>query len=297
MKKYAVYIAAIGFFITTAYAEEDKGLPEIPAQASEGQRIVLEAARDSILHQKAALNAMIERFNQTCAEVEENSPEMQRCIGEQNVIQQKKDALQRKTRQFEYDVAQIAKGPAPKPVTAQDQDISRLGGVVANLVMDAIQRNGHDLDKADLDMRERLKENPGSQDQRDAASYILGMAIGNNIVGNPVPFVGWEQRQIEQGGMLGSLSVLGYEVASRSSPFPVSPRERADLQKWEENRNSVFLKALTDHDGDFTAAREDLEQQAKSSPDDKALRSALRIAQGAEVYQDDIHESQNEKGQ
>lgn len=261
-------------------------LPEIPGTLPEAQRLMLETQRTDIVQKKEAINKMVERFNVTCNEVPENSPELKRCIGEQQVIRRKKEALIKKIKAFKEMLARVTNPETPVASTPVG-DVTRLGGSVANMVMDAIQENAHDLDKASDSMARKLRENPGGQELRDATSYVLGMAIGNNTAQNPVPQLS-EDQLLRDRASVSSVQLFSGTPADRVSPFPVSPRELESLQKWEDARNKIFLDALSRNPDSFSNVREELEKKAKDAPGDLALRAALRIAQGAEVYQSDI---------
>lgn len=164
----------------------------------------------------------------------------------------------------------------PKNIPARDvpkQDVTRLGNTVANIVMDAIQENKHDLDKAYKNLLGELNKNSGDQDLRDAASYLLGMSIGHDLAGHQTPKLSQEQIARDKAA-----------VQRKFTPFPGSTA----LQKWELERFGIYTKTLSQNSDNFSATREDLEKRAKADPNNMALRGALRIAQGAEVYQGDI---------
>lgn len=177
----------------------------------------------------------------------------------------------------------IEKAAPPSPVRdVPKRDVARLGTEVANLVMDAIQANEHDLDKCYADLLGKVGKAPRNQDLRDATSYILGMSIGNDLAGNPVPKLTPEQIARDKAAVRGPTLL---ESLRPQSPFPASPK----IQKWEQERFSIYQDALSQYGDNITIVRENLEKRAKAAPDDMALRGALRIAQGVEVYKDDIN--------
>ncbi|TAL27541.1 MAG: hypothetical protein EPN97_16880 [Alphaproteobacteria bacterium] len=182
----------------------------------------------------------------------------------------------------------------PKPaknVPVRDlpkKDVTRLGDKVASLVMDAIEEGDHDLDKSKEVLRGLLQKKPNNQEYRDAYNYIFGMWVGNMRAGLRPPQLGDDHYRRKSGRLpMGSgdddLLCIVY-------PGNCEPSEK-EKQQSEKLNNDSFLAYYDVYKvkNDFSVVRSELEKRAKAAPDDMALRGALRIAQGAEVYQDDIN--------
>lgn len=189
----------------------------------------------------------------------------------------------------------IFKTEPPSPVRdVPKKDVTRLGGEVANIVMDAIIEGGHDLEKSEDILRELLRKHPESQNLRDASSYIIGMALGHSAAGIPAPKISSEQVAREKARTLriearfefSDDQEMNDELIAMLTNKPLSNRANG-FDKWLNERNEIFLDAITKHQ-DYHAVFTELEKRAKADPDNMALRGALRIAQGAEVYQGDI---------
>lgn len=157
--------------------------------------------------------------------------------------------------------------PPPKP------DPAHLGARAANLVLDAIQDSGHDLDKAARLLSAKIIEAPGDQDVRNATSYVFGMLIGVDRTGEP--------RRAGAPRLPPNIAAPG--LLEGLSP-PATPADQRNRARWEGERNRLYLEAMTRNGKDIPATLADLEARARAEPDNSALQSALKVVQGIAVY-------------
>jgi len=182
------------------------------------------------------------------------------------------------------------KSASPAPATkrpATTADVHYLGAQTANLVMDAIEAGGHDLDVAAKRLDDAIWRQPNDQNVRDAYAYVMGMSIGEGLVragkapsGTPEfdPNLLAAHRP----------STPALDRIERERPAAVDGAQFRDFLDWDTRFRKISVDVLSDNGGDFVKARDDLERRLKADPSDKALQSAFRAMQGAAVYQDDI---------
>lgn len=178
-----------------------------------------------------------------------------------------------------------AKPAAKARITAPD--VHYLGAPTANLLMDAIEAGGHDLDAATRRLDDALWRQPNDQNVRDAYAYVLGMSMGEGIVragkapsGTPEFDPGLLAPRKPSTPMLDRIE--------RARPADVNYAQFQDFQDWDTRFRKIAVGAVSDSDGNYAKARDELERRLKTEPADKALQSAFRVLQGAAVYQDDI---------
>lgn len=178
--------------------------------------------------------------------------------------------------------------PEPKPRRiATAADVHYLGGPTANLVMDAIEASGHDLDAATRRLDDALWRQPNDQNVRDAYAYVMGMSIGEGLVRAGKAPSGTPEFDP---GLLAPRkpSTPTLDRIERARPADVNYAQFQDFQDWDTRFRKIAVGAVSDNDGNYAKARDELERRLKAEPADKALQSAFRVLQGAEVYQDDI---------
>lgn len=178
-----------------------------------------------------------------------------------------------------------AKPAAKARITAPD--VHYLGAPTANLVMDAIEASGHDLDAATRRLDDALWRRPNDQSVRDAYAYVLGMSMGEGIVRAGKAPSGTPEFAP---GLLAPRkpSTPTLDRIERERPADVNYAQFQDFQDWDTRFRKIAVGAVSDNDGNYAKARDELERRLKAEPADKALQSAFRVLQGAAVYQDDI---------
>lgn len=186
-----------------------------------------------------------------------------------------------------------AKPAAKARITAPD--VHYLGAPTANLVMDAIEAGGHDLDAASRRLDDALWRQPNDQNVRDAYAYILGMSMGESIVRAGKAPSGTPEFDP---GLLAPRkpSTPTLDRIERERPADVNYAQFQDFQNWDTRFRKIVIGAVSDSDGNYAKARDELERRLKTEPADKALQSAFRVLQGAAVYQDDIDKAKKADG-
>lgn len=296
-----VFVAGILCAFLTGAEAAKVSIPEIPDAISGPERTRLQRERQKIVTARDKLNEQIRKFNAECREIPEDSPKVQECGFEQDEIKDRKlffkEDIDWLTKEIASNMPQksaapvgvkIKVKPQAPPQDAPRADALKLGAKVAGLVLDAIEHGGHDLDKSDMFMRDLLKGHPADRDIRDASSYITGMMIGNGMAGNPPPEMTQDQLA-KQARMLplGAQYDLAGFLNEREDAF-MQAFNSIDLGNWMDERDSIYLNLSGKH-SDFSAQRQELEKRLQHDPGNDALRAALRMTQGAEVYQGDIN--------
>lgn len=182
---------------------------------------------------------------------------------------------------------------APGPVReVPKNDVSRLGDRVANYVMDAIVHGDHDLEESKRILWRVLQAKPESIDYRDAYSYITGMEMGRFLANMPSSrFTPEEFHKMAPKVRMDDAIVFVTMVAGEMP----SEEQLLGVEQWDRDVFEAFLEVHKKYPQNFTAVREELEARAKADPGNGVLRGALRQAQGAEVYQDDINRQKTGK--
>ncbi|MDE2227778.1 MAG: tetratricopeptide repeat protein [Alphaproteobacteria bacterium] len=195
----------------------------------------------------------------------------------------------------------VAAAPPPE-VTVPD--VAGHSARERDIVVDAIQVNLHNAYAADLHLRDLLAKSPRDQDLRDAESYLNGWNFAAQVSGGRPQKVSEEQKASDLASPKPGLkSLTGASVAptkeraeedlemrellhqNYGDAVPANSGDKADLEKWHEERDRIFVTSWSTHGDNFSAVRLELEKMAKADPDNTALRDALRIAQGAEAQQ------------
>lgn len=182
------------------------------------------------------------------------------------------------------DAKAATKSPAPALAskTAPAPEVLRLGERTANLVLDAIERSGHDLDDAERLLDNTLYRQPMDQDVRDALAHVIGMGIGEHLAGmkassSDVPLL---EQLAKPAPTLDRLQ--------QAPPADLTLAQFNEFKSWDTQFRRLALDAMQRHGNDYEAAQAELEDRVRKNSSDMALRSALRSVQGVAIYQADI---------